>query len=90
MGYDDGNGKKQPGKIIADQVKMLPGFLDSNRNSGHPQTVISKHGKTASKLYEWGMIQSPTCPHCGSEHQAINHKEQHKYIYIYSAIKSIL
>jgi hypothetical protein len=52
--------------IITDPTKLLPGFQESNR-------LISKHGKTASKIFKWGMFQSPTCLRCGSENQTVDH-----------------
>jgi hypothetical protein len=62
------------GDIITDPRKMLPGFQDSNRKEWTSSNkLISKYGQTASKLFKWGMILSPTCLRFGFENQIMDH-----------------
>ena len=62
------------GEIVIDPTTKLPAFTKANRKQWvTANRILSKHGRTASSLYKWGLRDSPICPECHNGPQDTDH-----------------
>ena len=67
---------KQPpgGDLVSDPTKPLPGLKTLNRHQWvQANRIRSRCGRTAANLHRWSYRDSPTCPHCGTGDQNMDH-----------------
>lgn len=59
---------------IEDPSRMLPGFETANIMTRVTSNRIrTRHCRTASKMFQWGLNASLNCPHCNGAQQETDH-----------------